>query len=483
MDLLSFKKIHFIGIGGIGVSALARFFLARKVLVTGTDATDFSDKRELEAAGAKIAIGEHSAANMPDGVDAVIFSSAIPDANPELLEAKKRGILVFRYAEALGLLMEGHYGIGVSGTNGKTTTTAMLGKMLEEMGWDPLVVVGGKVPGWDKNIRLPKGEGESSLSRDFPYNIFLAEADEYRRHMLALSPTMIVLTNIEADHLDYYKDIDDIMDAFGEYVKKLSSENGVLVYNGDDGNAASIALLAPEGVRTVSYSTVREADVRARDITQAGADQRFEIEWQGGNLGVFTLPIPGRFNISNALAAAAPALVLGADGESIRGALAGFRGSWRRFERMGTVRHRDVISDYAHHPTAVRETIHAAKEFFPGKKILAVFQPHQKDRTRKFMEEFSQAFREADSALILEIYNVSGRDDGPPVSSKELVEKILADKKNPPVGYVRTTHDALRRIQEIIDPFDVVLIMGAGDVHAVAEGLVKKEHKHRDVNS
>ncbi|MCI0542783.1 UDP-N-acetylmuramate--L-alanine ligase, partial [bacterium] len=430
MNFLETKKIHFIGMGGIGVSALAKLFAARGADVSGSDISDFPDRKALEDRGMKIVIG-HGADNIPLETQAVVFSSAVPMDNLEFVEAENRGILTLQYIDALAEIMkdQSRYGIAVSGTNGKTTTTALLGKMLEKNGFDPLVIVGGKVPGWDGpgragNLRLPTTPRMEEMPQKFPYNIFLVEACEYERHMLRLSPNMIVLTNIEADHLDYYKDLGDVKAAFKEYAQKLP-EDGALIYNGDDPACVELAENAAQNIRKVSYAIEREADVRAVDISQNGERQHFRILSEGTGIGMFETALPGRFNISNILAASTAFLTLGGQAAVLRSTLAEFGGAWRRFEKVGTFRGKVVISDYAHHPSAVRETLRAAKDLYRGKKILTVFQPHQKDRTRKFMKDFVLALCKADSVILSEIYDVAGRDgEGETVSSEDLMREM-----------------------------------------------------------
>ncbi len=479
MNFLDTKKIHFIGIGGIGVSALARLFLSRGAQISGSDITDFPDKAELEKRGAEIFIG-HDAEHIEPEVETVVYSDTLLPDNPEILEAKRRGIPMFDYAHAVGSLMkDGYYGIAVSGTNGKTTTTAMLGKILEAANLNPLVIVGGKVPGWDKNLRVssPDTSGEMGEAQkgSAGEKIFLVEGDEYRRHMLALSPRMIVLTNIEADHLDYYQDLADIESAFTEFVKKLSGED-TLVYNADDANTVRVADNASPEVKRVGYSLNAKTDLMAHDISYVSGNQRFSLLWQGENLGIFSLPVPGRFNMYNALAGTAAALALRVSGENIRTALSQFTGTWRRFQNMGAIEKKIIISDYAHHPTAVSGTLQAARELYPGKKILAVFQPHQKDRTKKLLTEFSHAFGGADYVLLCEIFDVAGRDEGAnPISSLDLIAEMKKDSHNPPASYVKTLDEAYARVHDIMESFDLVLVMGAGDVHSLAERLVKKE--------
>lgn len=470
MNFLETKTIHFIGIGGIGVSALARLFRARGAEVSGSDRADFEGAKDLEKRGIKV-YRSHAAENVPANAQAVVYSAAVPEDNPELLVAKEKRIPVFDYVEGLAKIMEAKYGIAVSGTNGKTTTTAMLGKILEEEGWDPLVIVGGKVPGWDNNLRLP--QNILALQEEpFPHNIFIAEACEYRRNMLKLRPKVIVLTNLEAEHLDYFKDLDDLKSAFSEYVQNLPSD-GVLVYNADDPVLVEVA--EKTNARKVSYGIKNTADVTAYAITHGTGGQVFRLRFESMELGVFTLPVPGLFNMYNALAAAATSLALQGNQGSIRSALLEFSGTWRRFEKVGMFGKKLVISDYAHHPTSVRGTIQAAKELYPNKKIFVIFQPHQKDRTAKMLSDFASALVPADGLLIAEIFEVAGREyTGVAVSSRDLVSAVENLHGNLAVGYARDRVEAERIIREIADPYDIILIMGAGDIYKVAENLVKK---------
>ncbi len=475
MNFLNTKTIHFIGIGGIGVSALARFFRARGAEVSGSDRADFDGVKDMEGRGIKV-YTKHTAENIPANAEAVVYSSAIPPDNSELvlahILAREAGILVLDYVEALAKIMDAKYGIAVSGTNGKTTTTAILGKILEKEGFDPLVVVGGKVPGWDNNLRVPQAKKEEDKKEGieeekFPHNIFVAEACEYRCNMLKLRPKIIVLTNLEAEHLDYFKDLDDLKGAFGEYVKNLP-EDGILVYNADD--PALLEIAEKTNARRVSYSVNGQADVTAYGVTHGSGGQVFRIRFEETELGVFTLPIPGLFNVYNALAAAAASLALGVSAESIRAALKEFSGTWRRFEKIGMFGNKLVISDYAHHPTSVRGTIQAAKEMYPGQKIFVVFQPHQKDRTLKMLAEFASALSLADGLLLAEIYEVAGRNEAPQnVSSRDLVSAVEKMHANLAVGYARDRVEAERIVREIADPYDIILVMGAGDIYKVAE--------------
>jgi UDP-N-acetylmuramate--alanine ligase len=473
-EFLETKKIHFIGIGGIGVSALARLFRARGAEVSGSDRADFDGVKDLENRGIKV-YTKHAAENISAGTEAVVYSSAVPEDNPELALARRMarevGTLVFDYVEALSHIMEAKYGVAISGTNGKTTTTAMLGKILEKEGWDPLVVVGGRVPGWDNNLLTPKNLAQKNDTH--PRNIFVAEACEYRRNMLKLRPKVIVLTNLEAEHLDYFRDFNDLKNAFAEYVQNLPSD-GILVYNADD--PAFTELAEKTTARKVSFSLNGHSDVTAHSLTSGNGGQFFHLRFEETELGAFTLPLPGHFNVYNALAAATAALALGVSHPSIRTALLEFTGTWRRFERLGRFNKKLVISDYAHHPTSVRGTIEATKEMYPDKKILVVFQPHQKDRTLKMLSEFASALSTVDGLLLAEIYEVSGRNNvSENVSSRDLMAAIEKTHANLSVGYAENLAQTEKLVREISDPYDIILIMGAGDIYKVAENLVKKQ--------
>lgn len=440
------------------MSALARFFLSRGAQVSGSDGRDGLWRKPLEEAGMKVFIG-HDAKNLPPDCDLVVYSSAVPEDNPERKEALRRSITQKVYAAGLGEAMkEYETRIAVSGTHGKTTTTALLGLLFEDVGKDPFVIVGGKVLSWGSNFR--NGQG----------SIAVVEACEYERAFDSLSPTVAVVNNIEADHLDYYRDISDIEDAFGDFVARLP-RNGLLVYNADDERVRKIALRAE--CRKISFGVKNDADIIAKNRTIEDGGQSFDVWKQGALLGRLTLHIPGIFNISNVLAALSCALEYGVLFPEAKKTLESFYGTWRRFEKTGDIDGKPIISDYAHHPTAVRGTIGAAKEFFPGKKILAVFQPHQRDRTLKLFDEFASAFDDAHGVILSEIYDVAGRNDAEKeISSQELARAV--QKRNPKqdVAYARDLNEIKEMIQDKTNDFDVLLIMGAGDVDNIARQLM-----------
>lgn len=452
------RAVHLVGIGGAGVSALARLFALRGVRVTGSDAGPVREHEALLALGVTI-LPAHNTELIPAETEALVYSPAVPEHDPERMFARMQGILEYSYPEALGALMAGRYGVAVSGTNGKTTTTALLGLMLAEGGIDPTVVVGGTVPAWQGNFRF----GGSDM--------FVAEGCEYRRHMLNLSPRMIVLTNIAADHLDYYRDLEDIKDAFKEYVHNLP-EDGVLVYNADD--SGSVAVSRSASARIVSFSIAgTDADVCATDMPVREGKQHFTVVHRGNSLGVLATRLPGDFNRANILAAAAAALELGVSFEAIKRAVEGFSGVRRRFEYVGEYHGAPVISDYAHHPDAVRGTIEAARTMYPGKTIVAVFQPHQIDRTIKLFDGFVDAFAAADRVIIPEIYQVAGREEGGAISARDVVSAIN-ERHRKDAQYAQDLDEAETLLDETVSSKSVALVMGAGDVDNLARALPEK---------
>lgn len=460
-EFLETKNIHFVGIGGIGVSAIARFFVARGANVSGSDVGDFDGAKELQERGIKIFI-KQDAKNLPEGTEAVVYSAAVPADDVELSLAREKGIPLYTYVEALGEIMRTKYGIGVSGTNGKTTTTAMLGKILEEGAMDPMVIVGGKVLGWDANLRLPLSPEKS--------RIFVAEACEYRRHFLKLSPKVIVLTNIEAEHLDYFKDIEDIKNAFSEYVDKLPAD-GLLVYNADDANV--VLAVKNSKAKKVSYGIKNNADLRGEAVRYEKGEQLFSVTWKGNLLGEFSIGVPGLFNVYNALSAMACALSFSVSPDVVRTALKKFTGTWRRFEKKGVTDGVLIISDYAHHPAGVSATIEATKELYPNKKILVVFQPHQKDRTLKLLHEFAEALAIAPALILSEIYEVAGRNETEKnISSKNLIAEIEKISQLKPL-YGGTIEETEKVVRAVLSNYDVVLFMGAGDIYRVANRLTE----------
>lgn len=431
------------------MSALAKWFLFEGVKVSGSDVHESVITHDLQQRGAKIFSG-HATNQVTDDVDLLVYSPAVPESNSERQVAREKGIRERSNFEFLGEVSREFSTIVVSGTNGKSTTTAMLGLILEAAGYDPTVLVGSLIPSFkDGNLRIGKGR------------FFVVEGCEYRANMIHLDPEMIVLTNIEEDHLDYYCDIDHIQATFQMFVDKLKSK-GLVVLNADD--PVSMKLEVNGSVHYGTNKTNTTYTLLHR-ITKAGE------QVVTTNHGELRLQIPGAFNVMNAMAATAAAMELGVPFEICRRVLADFSGIWRRFERVGVFKGAEVISDYGHHPTAVSQTIEAAREFFPGRRIVLCFQPHQHDRTKKLFNEFVNVLPLADVTVVTEIYDVAGRNNEHEIGSQDLVDAINKSYRSN-VTYAHDLTTAESQLREIAQPNDVLLIMGAGDIDDLARRLV-----------
>lgn len=461
VDLEHLHRVHCVGIGGIGVSAVAKLLRMQGKEVTGSDTARTVVTEDAEREG--IAVMDPDAANVLPDLDLLIHTGAAPETQVERQAAAKLGIPQLSYFEFLGLLSKGYRTIAVCGTNGKSTTTALLGLMLEAAGFDPLVVVGSRVPGFPHgNLRPGKG------------GIFVVEACEYREHFLQLSPAAAVVTNVTEDHLDYYRDLKHIRDAFQAFIDKVP-EDGFLILNADDHVAREE--LKPR-VRFRTFGLHGDADLRAENLATASGEQRFDVvrripseRWSD-----VRIKVPGRFNVANALAAASAARELGVDAETIRETLAKFRGIWRRFETVGEFKGATVVSDYGHVPEAIRETLSAAKEFYPGRRVTLVFEPHQHDRTRRLFDEFVAAFDGADVLVLNEIYGVEGRMQSlGEVSSRDLaravIERDRLEGRSRRVDYGSSDEETLAIMKQTAQPGDLMIVMGAGSIDSLARRL------------
>ncbi len=429
MDFAHFRHVHCIGIGGIGISGVAKFLRAKGVSVSGSDAKQSAITDGCAALGIDVTIG-HDAANIPADTDCVVYTEAASEENVERQDAKRRGIVQMGHFDFLGELSRGYRTICVTGTNGKSTTTAMTGKIFIDAGLDPTVFVGSIVPGWALgNVHV----GES--------DILIIEGDEYKQKMVKLWPEVTVITNIEEDHLDVYRDLQHIINTFQELVAKT---RGKVFVNRDDVN--SLKLMGDS-------------------IEQYDASM----------IGSATLLVPGAFNRMNAAAAMCVAGAFGIDPAVARTSIESFSGIWRRFERAGLFHGAEIISDYAHHPTAVHGTIAAAREHYPDRRIVVLFEPHQHHRTADLFDDFAQSFGGADVLILSEIYGVLGRtEEGiDSVSSATLLRAAMKSTTPPKEGhYAANLVDAESQLRSIVRDGDVVLVMGAGDVDGVARRLV-----------
>ncbi|MBI2356398.1 MAG: UDP-N-acetylmuramate--L-alanine ligase [Candidatus Doudnabacteria bacterium] len=463
MDIKEATKIFLIGIGGIGMSALARLFLAMGKQVSGSDLKHSDILENMRMLGVNVFIG-HDPKNINPNYDLVVYSADITEQSEgykELEQAQKLGLNIQSYAKVLGALMQGKYGIGVTGTNGKSTTTALLGLILDAAEFDPTVVAGTQISPANENEKFKANARLGSGKH------VVVEADEYQRKMLETKPRMIVLTNIAEDHLDYYKDLEDIKNAFRDYVKSLPKD-GILIFNADDHNTVDIVHHA--NCHKFSFGIHHYADLQAMNIKVENGKQTFDMHYDDEKIGTFELHVPAKYNVSNALGASLAAIKLGVKTEIIEKVLREFAGTWRRFETIGKLGSAAIISDYGHHPAGVLGTIEAAKEFYPGKKILIVFQPHHRNRTKRLFGEFVEALTRADDLIIPEIFEVAGREHGEDISSRDLVNELKKLGTN--AEYANDLAHAEGMVRNKLKDFDVVIFMGAGDVDLLARKLV-----------
>jgi len=453
LDLGKPKHIHFIGIGGISMSALAMIMLDRGWTVSGSDLRESTLTERLQAAGAKIAFA-HSAENVC-GADVIVFTSAVKPDNPELVRAKELGIPIYARAELLGDLMaEAAQGIAIAGSHGKTTTTAMLGLMLDLAGYEPTVLVGGELESIHGNVKVGNGK------------YLVAEACEYFDNFLALKPNIGIILNIDADHLDYFKDLEHIKRTFRRFAE-LIPVDGALVACMDDANVQSIlsGLTCP----VISYGLDSPADWTASDLQLTAGGSEFTVVHQGKPLGRAILRVPGKHNVQNALAAIAVGNLLGLPMQTITEHLESYRGTHRRFDYQGEFNEAVIYDDYAHHPTEIKATLAAAKTYHP-RRLLCVFQPHTYTRTKALMREFAEAFAEADRVIIADIYAAREKDTYG-VNSAQLAEQMQTVHRD--ARYIGSLRQAAEYLRQELQPGDLLITMGAGDVNRVAEMLLK----------
>jgi UDP-N-acetylmuramate--alanine ligase len=450
-------RVHFTGIGGAGMSGIARIMLSLGVPVSGSDAAPSAQLDELAALGAAVTVG-HAAANLGDA-DTLVISSAIRPDNPELAAARQRGLRVLHRAAALASLMLGAQGIAVAGTHGKTTTTSMITTVLRECGADPSYVIGGILAGTGRGA--DHGAGPA----------FVAEADESDGSFLMLSPAAAVVTCVEADHLDNYGDLAQIKEAFRAFARKITA-GGLLVACADDPGAAELARLAAAdpaaaaGLRVVTYGTAAAADYRVTSVQPRGMATRLTITPAAGTRAgapvTLDIGVPGRHNALNAAAAFALTAELGYPAGPVAAGLAAYGGARRRMELKGEADGVRVVDSYAHHPTELAADLAAARDIAAGGRVIALFQPHLFSRTRIFAADFGAALGQADEVLVLDIY--AAREDPEPGVTGQLVASAV------PGGLAQYLPDragAPAVIAGLAKPGDLVLTMGAGDVTAL----------------
>lgn len=453
MNLSTLKRVHCLGLGGVGVSAIAKLLQRRQISVSGSELKPSSFTDDAAAAGVIVCQTE-SAENISDDLDLVVYSDACPPTHPERLAATEKNIPQLNFSEVLGLfLAEARVGVAVAGTNGKSTTSALLGLMLAAAEHDPTVVVGSQVPGFSGNVRFGQPE------------YFVTEADDYRDHFLHLHPTCLVVTNVELDHVDYFPDLAAVKKSFAQLAKQTSL-SGQLIVNRDD--PASWELYGDDR-RTITYSQAQPADLQATAVRQADGRQEIDVSWRGQGIGTLELQLPGAFNVMNVLAAGAAALALGLEAKVVAEVVRNFRGIWRRFEIMNSGASVTIVNDYAHHPTAIAGTISGTKALWPQRRILAVFQPHHHNRLTNLFADFARSFSAADLAIISEVYAVAGREDHDP--SEKTSRDLVAAMNDPRVIYGGNPAETETLIKKLAKPGDIVILMSAGDLWEIGPRL------------
>ncbi len=456
-------RVHFIGIGGSGLSAIARLLLERGYHVTGSDLALSQYALDLQNSGVTVYIGHHPH-NISEA-DWVVRSSAVTDDNPEVEAANQAGIPVYKRADFLGKLMEDKFGIAIAGTHGKTTTTAMIAWTLAELGRDPSFIIGGISRNFGVNAHAGKGE------------VFVIEADEYDRMFLGLKPRLEVITNVEHDHPDCYPTFKDMETAFQAFVDLLPQDGTLIACSEDERAVMLLSRARSKGCNVVAYSFQGELTINAPQWVQARSARMNETggstftaatNMAGQETTEVALQIPGEHNIRNALATLAVIIVLGLPLGRAARALERFTGTSRRFEVLGERKGILVIDDYAHHPTEIRATLAAARARYPGRKIKAVWQPHTYSRTQSLMAEFSRAFSDADEVLITDVY--AAREPKQDFSSAEVVSAM----PHKDAHYTGSLENTTRTLLKNLRSGDILLVLSAGDADQISAEVMQK---------
>jgi UDP-N-acetylmuramate--alanine ligase len=453
----SIKKIHFVGIGGIGMSGIAEILLTEGFAVSGSDRLLSEVTEHLGALGAKICEG-HRAENVASDVDALVYSSAVALDNPEVVEAQRRKIPIIRRAEMLAEVMRLKYGIGIAGTHGKTTTTSMASLILMEGGFDPTVIVGGRLHGLGgTNARLGKGD------------FIVVEADEFDRSFLSITPTIAVLTTLETDHLDCYRDLEDIKNAFVQFANKVPFYGFVVLCLDEPALQDIMRQLGKK--KLIGYGLNPQADVQAVDMIHKNNTVTFTVVRDGKELGQVLLQIPGKHNVQNALAAITVGLELGVPFEKVKAGIEKFTGVYRRWEKKGEVNGITLYDDYAHHPTECKATLAGVKAGWRRNRVVCVFQPHLYSRTRDFYEEFGKAFLLSDVLIVTDVY--PAREEPIQGVTGELVANAAKLYGHKHVKYVPDKKQVPAALLGTVKAGDIVITMGAGDIWKYGDEFLK----------
>jgi UDP-N-acetylmuramate--alanine ligase len=464
------RRVHFIGVGGSGMSGLAQMLVNFGAVVSGTDRTPSAVTRRLSEMGATISY-EESATSLPAGTEVVVHSAAIPATHPEMVAAGVMGCEIVKYAQMLGRVMKLKHGVAIAGTHGKSTTTAMTAHVLLSAGKDPSFVVGATCPQLGGSARSGNGDH------------FVVEACEYDRSFHNLHPRIGVVLNIEEDHLDYYKDLGEINESFAKFLSQVDT-NGVVLISATDTNCAAAARNAEAVVET--YGIDVAADWQATGIRRFQGKAHFQVSYKGKKMGRLTLSIAGRHNVGNATVAAAIATHCGVSWDQIAAAIESFRGADRRSQLLGVLPWRKAangtpeaigtvtfLDDYGHHPTEIRATLLALREHYRPQRLVCVFQPHQHSRTRFLMDDFARSFAHADVTILPDIYFVRDSDaDRRAVNSGMLVGRIRENGRE--ALYIPTFAAIEDYLMEHMQPGDLVVSMGAGPVWEVTDELVRR---------
>ena len=453
----SIKKIHFVGIGGIGMSGIAEILIDQGFRVSGSDRALSEVTEHLQSLGAIIYEG-HKAENLAADVDTLVYSSAVASENPELAEAERRKIPIVRRAEMLAEVMRLKYGIGIAGTHGKTTTTSMVSLVLLEGGFDPTVIVGGKLSGLGgTNARLGKGD------------FIVVEADEFDRSFLSITPTIAVLTTLETDHLDCYRDLEDIKGAFIQFANKVPFYGFIVLCLDEPALQDIMPQISKK--KLLTYGLTPQADIQAMEIHHKENTSTFTVTRGFDDLGQVTLQIPGKHNIQNALAAIAVGLQLGVPFSKVKAGIEKFTGVYRRWEKKGEVNGIAVYDDYAHHPTECRATLSGVKSGW-RRRVVCVFQPHLYSRTRDFYEEFGKAFLLADVLVLTDVY--PAREEPIQGVTGELIANAAKQFGHKDVHYIQDKKQLPEYLKKNTRPGDIVITMGAGDIWKFGEEFLKQ---------
>ncbi|MEX0929079.1 MAG: UDP-N-acetylmuramate--L-alanine ligase, partial [Balneolales bacterium] len=448
------RHLHMVGIGGIGMSGIAEILLQRGYVISGSDGTANESTRRLERLGARIFIG-HAPENI-EGADVVVYTSAVKASeNAETRAALDHGIPVIKRSEMLAELMRMKYGIGIAGTHGKTTTTTMTGLVVQSGDFDPTIIVGGRVHSFDKtNAVVGKGD------------IIIVEADEFDRTFLRLSPSLAVITNVDIEHLDIYKDEEDIKNAFISFANKVPFYGAVILCLDDPKLRAIMPQIKR---RMITYGFTPQAQLRATDIESGEMFTSFTVFFENEELGRVRIQAPGDHNVSNAMAAIAIGIELGMTFDNIRNGLHHYTGIFRRFQLKAEKDNILVIDDYAHHPTEVRATLSATRKGWPKRRIVAVFQPHLYSRTQELHKEFGASFFDAEVLIVTDVY--PAREEPIEGVTGHLIAEAAQTTGHRNVHYVENKNEISSRLKEISEPGDIIITMGAGDIYKAGEAF------------